>query len=167
MEFEKKNHGALLILLNQINAKLFLIIMELRWCHFFKSQIADFTFLKPWRSQHFDYTLTYWTDWTFDLNVCSYPLFGVDDVFPQELLGNRRHVRRVGQNHFLQGHAPLSVARVMFDVGANHEACQHLILKMPQSQAREGSSESQIKILIEIKLSLRTHQERRSLILFS
>ncbi len=36
-----------------------------------------------------------------DKSVCSYPLLGVDDVFPHEFLGNRRHVSRVGQNHFL------------------------------------------------------------------
>ena len=61
-------------------------------------------------------------------SVCSYPFFGVDDVLPHEVLGNRRHIRRVGQNHLLQGHARLLVARVMFDVGADHEARQHLIL---------------------------------------
>lgn len=60
--------------------------------------------------------------------ACSYPLLGVDDVLPQELLGNRRHVGRVGQNHFLQGHAPFLVARVMLDVRADHEARQHLVL---------------------------------------
>lgn len=60
--------------------------------------------------------------------LCSYPLLGVDDVLPQQLLGNRGHVGGVGQNHLLQDRAALFGARVMLDVRADHKTSQHLVL---------------------------------------
>lgn len=57
------------------------------------------------------------------------PFLGVHDVFPQQLLGDRRYVCGVGQNHLLQAsHATLLVAGMMLDVAAHHETSQHLIL---------------------------------------
>ena len=62
--------------------------------------------------------------------ACAYLLLGVDDELSEQLLGDEGDVRGVGEDHLLQaGHAALLVARVMLDVGANHEASQHLILE--------------------------------------
>lgn len=58
----------------------------------------------------------------------SYPLFGIDDVLPQELLRNGGNIWCVVKNHILHGNTSFFVAGVMFNVRAHHEACQHLIL---------------------------------------
>lgn len=62
--------------------------------------------------------------------LSSYPLLGVHDVLPEQLLGNRWHLRGVGQQQLLRGAAVAAAvaAGVVLDVGAHNEASQHLVL---------------------------------------
>lgn len=58
----------------------------------------------------------------------SYPLLGVHDVLPEQLLANRGHLRAVGQQRLLRGGVAAAAAGVVPDVGAHNEASQHLVL---------------------------------------
>lgn len=66
----------------------------------------------------------------------SYPLLGVHDVLPEQILTNRWHHRAVYQQRLLRGTVAVAAAGVVPDVGAHNEASQHLVLDTESGQTR-------------------------------